>query len=81
MLEQLEEGWRQEVEKQVRRKSMEGERKMAVMRESLANEKGTESEVKIVEELSRRIEEFNQMQGWMLEEYTGTKVEDEVGFD
>jgi hypothetical protein len=81
VLEQLEEGWRQEVEKQVRRKSMEGERKMAVMRESLANEKGTESEVKIVEELSRRIEEFNQMQGWMLEEYTGTKVEDEVGFD
>lgn len=80
-MEQLEEGWRQEVEKQVRRKSMEGERKMAVMRESLANEKGTESEVKIVEELSRRIEEFNQMQGWMLEEYTGTKVEDEVGFD
>jgi hypothetical protein len=81
VLEQLEEGWRQEVEKQVRRKSMEGERKMAVMRESLANEKGTESEVKVVEELSRRIEEFNQMQGWMLEEYTGTKVEDEVGFD
>lgn len=81
MLEQLEEGWRQEVEKQVRRKSMEGERKMAVMRESLANEKGTESEVKVVEELSRRIEEFNQMQGWMLEEYTGTKAEDEVGFD
>lgn len=43
VLEQLEEGWRQEVEKQVRRKSMEGERKMAVMRESLANEKGKES--------------------------------------
>jgi hypothetical protein len=70
-LEELEQGWRTEIERDVRRRDGESERKLS---EKIQKEL-TEEERKYVEELNGKIREFNETSAQLMEEYVGVRKE------
>lgn len=73
-LEDLERGWRGEIEKEMRRRDGVSERKLNEKIEKQLNEE----ERKYVEELNGKIREFNETSGQLMEEYIGVREESMV---